>query len=233
MPARQQQNIAVSLLTVLTLGVSAALAQKVSYGPVAGAAFSTWRGTNARPSPDYRPGFFGGGFVTLGIYKHVALEAQVLYVRKGMDLTTTTCSFPNTCQPYAVSWAQDFIELPLLFSVAVPTRFAPSLFAGPAVAFLTSCTFHASTPPNETSCDSALTPPPGPASPPPVVMGHTDALVVFGGGFHLGQLALVARYDLGLTKFLHRQTTYFDQKTRAWLIGASVDLSRGRRITEQ
>jgi hypothetical protein len=60
-------------------------------------------------------------------------------------------------------------------------------------------------------------------------MKHKDALLVFGGGFHLGPVALQARYDLGVTKFLTRQTTVFDYKTRAWLLTAGYRLSLGRR----
>ena len=217
-----------SVLTLMVLFANPALAQKLSFGPIGGVTFSTWRGADATPTPDFLTGFFGGGFVTHSIHKQLALEAQVLYVRKGMELTTTFCPVFRVCEPLTVSWTQDFIEVPLLFTVAAPTRFAPTLFAGPAVAFQTSCTFRSSGPLSSASCDSALAPT-GPGAPPPVSMSHTDALLVFGGGFHLGQLALVARYDLGLTKFLHRQATYFDQKTRAWLIGASLDLSRGRR----
>ena len=32
-------------------------------------------------------------------------------------------------------------------------------------------------------------------------MKHTDALMLFGGGFDVGPVALLARYDLGLTRF--------------------------------
>lgn len=218
------QNTAVILLTLLGLFPNLALAQKLSFGPIAGVAISTWRGADARPTPAFHTGFVGGGFVTIGIYKHFALEAQLLYARKGMELTSITCSFPNTCQPFTVSYSQDFIEIPLLFTLAGPTRFAPTIFAGPAVAFQTSCTFRSSGPLSVAPCDTIFS-----GRNPVPAMKHTDAIMAFGGGFHIGPLAILARYDLGLTKFLHRQTTSFDEKTRAWLMSVGYRLPLGTR----
>jgi hypothetical protein len=217
------QNTAGILLTLLGLFPNLAVAQ-LSFGPIAGVAISTWRGADVRPAPDFRTGFAGGAFVRARIHKYFALEAQVLYARKGMEVTSTICSFPNTCQPLTVTWTQDYVEIPVLFSAVAPTRFAPTVFAGPTVAFQTSCMFRSSAGALRSApCDSAL------AGPPPITMRRTDALLVFGGGFQLGQFALLARYDLGLTRFLVRQTTALDYKTRAWLISAGYRLShRGR-----
>jgi len=218
------QNSVGTLLTLLGLFPNLALAQKLSFGPIAGLAMSTWRGADVRPAPGFRTGFAGGGFLRAGIHKYFALEAQVLYARKGTEVKSTICSFPNTCQPLTVTWTQDYVEIPVLFSAVAPTLLAPTIFVGPAVAFQTSCTFRSSAGAlRSATCDSAL------AGPPPVIMRRTDALLVFGGGFHLGQFALLARYDRGLTKFLVRQTTALDYKTRAWLLSAGYRLSLGRR----
>lgn len=222
---------AVILLTLLGLFPNLALAQKLSFGPIAGVAISTWRGADVRPVPDYRTGFAGGGFVRIGIYRSFGVEADVLYARKGIADTATTCSAPLACQTLTYSYNEDFVEIPLLFTLAGPTRFAPTIFAGPAVAFLTSCTFRTSGPVGTVPCDSIFSGHPGSggSQPPTPSMKHKDALLVFGGGFHLGPVALQARYDLGRTKFVVFHGTTLDSETRAWLINASYRLSLGRR----
>lgn len=61
-------------------------------------------------------------------------------------------------------------------------------------------------------------------------MRHTDALVVFGGGFNVGSFALLARYDLGLTNLITtRIGTRRDVKTKAWLMSAAFRLRLGKR----
>ena len=225
------QSRAVILLILLGLFPNLALAQKLSFGPIVGLAISTWRGADVRPAPDYRTGFAGGGFLRIGIYRYFGVEADVLYARKGIADTATTCSAPLACQLLTYGYTEDFVEIPLLFTLAGPTRFAPTFFAGPAVAFQTSCTFRTSGPVGTVRCDSVFSGHPGSggSQPPTPSMKHKDALLVFGGGFHLGPVALQARYDLGVTKFLTRQTTVFDYKTRAWLLTAGYRLSLGRR----
>lgn len=221
---------AITLLTMgnVTLAANPADAQHLSFdvGPMAGVALGSWRGSDVR-GPGFRTSFVGGGFATIAISKYFALEPQVLYVQKG-----TTLAGP----PPNVTYTQDYVELPLLITGRYPLagsmRFAPTVFAGPAVAFQTSCSFSsgggtfpggAYIPVNGARCDSILA---GVGA----SMRHTDALMVFGGGFNVGSFALHARYDLGLTKLIvalngRRQ----DVKTKAWLMSAGFRLRLGKR----
>ena len=226
--ALRNRAIALLILGKLALAVRPALAQKVSIdvGPLAGVARSSWRGADVGPLPGIRTGFVGGGFFTLRIGKYFAVEPQVLYVQKGTD-------FPDP--PPDVSYTQDYVEIPLLITGRYPLagslRFAPTIFAGPAVAFQTSCTFTsgggtfpggAYIPVNGARCDSIL-------AQNGSSIRHTDALLVFGGGFDVGPLALLARYDLGLTRLFVSRMTPLDMKTQAWLVSAGYRLRVGKR----
>lgn len=224
-------NRATTLLTLgwLALAAQPAIAQHLSFhvGPMAGVAVASWRGSDVRGGPTgSRTSFVGGGFVTIGIGKIFALETQVLYVRKGTELLA----------PPTVTYAQDYVEIPLLltgkFPLAGPMSFTPTIFAGPAVASETSCRFSSGggtfpggqyVPVNGARCDSiyaAL----GAAS-----MRHTDALLVVGGGLNVGPFAALARYDLGLTRLIVTRTGTLDVKTKAWLMSVGLRLPLSKR----
>jgi hypothetical protein len=116
-------------------------------------------------------------------------------------------------------------------------RFAPTIFAGPAIAFQTSCRFSSTGasgpgyqifPVSNAMCDSILAAEPGQ----PASMRHTDALLVLGGGFNVGPVALLARYDLGLTRFFVPRPPLrspLDLRTKAWLVSAEFRLPFGKR----
>ncbi len=222
------RNRAIILLTLgeLAQATHPALAQKLSFavGPMAGVALGSWRGSDVRGTAGFRTSFVGGGFATLAINKYFALEPQVLYVQKGTELTG----------PPSVTYTQDYVEIPLLITGTYPLagsmRFAPTIFAGPAVAFQTSCRFSSSggtfpggqyVPVNDARCDSLYA---GVGA----SMRHTDALLVFGGGLNVGPVALFVRYDLGLTKLIVQGTPQ-DVKTEAWLMSAGFRLPVGKR----
>lgn len=213
------RNLAITLLALGKLGPAAtpALAQKLSFdvGPMAGIALASWRGA-AGGSAGFRTGFVGGGFLTIGLNKHFALEPQVLYVRKG----TETVAIGGKA-----NYTQEYVEIPLLFKgmyrLARPLSFAPTFFAGPAVAFQTSCTFRSSGPIRVAMCDSLYAG--GGAS-----MRHIDAILVFGGGFQVGPFAFLTRYDLGLTKILVMSTPQ-DYRTKAWLMSVGFRLPLDKR----
>jgi len=150
----------------------------------------------------------------------------VLHVPKGANLAGP---------PPDLTYTQDYVEIPLLITGKYPLagsmRFAPTIFAGPAVAFQTSCTFTSGggtfpggvyVPVNGARCDSIL-------AQTGSSLRHTDALLVFGGGFHVGPLVLLARYDLGLTRLFVVQMTPVDIKTKAWLMSAGFRLPIGKR----
>jgi hypothetical protein len=227
------RNRAIALLTLgrLALAVRPAFAQHLSFhvGPMAGAAIASWRGADTRGGAGARTSFVGGGFVTIGIGKYFALEPQVLYVQKGTELTGSGVT---------VTYKQDYVEIPLLITGKYPLGpmgFAPTIFAGPAVAFQTSCRFSSTGtsgpgyqvfPVSDAMCDSLL------AAGHAGSMRHTDALLVLGGGFNVGPLALLARYDLGLTRFFVQTPSLrppLDIETKAWLVSAGFRLPLGKR----
>lgn len=134
--------IALFTLGVLALAVRPAHAQHLSFGvgPVAGVVSASWRGSDTRGGARARASFVGGGFVTIGIGRYFALEPQVLYVRKGTELPWSGVT---------VTYKQDYVEIPLLITGTYPLGplgIAPTIFAGPAVAFQTSCKFSSTAP---------------------------------------------------------------------------------------
>jgi hypothetical protein len=221
---------AITLLTAGTVALAAnpARAQHLSFdvGPLAGVAIGSWRGSDVR-GPGFRTSFVGGAFATIAINQYFSLEPQILYVRKG-----TTLAGP----PPDVTYTQNYVEIPLLITGKYPLagsmHFAPTIFAGPAVAFQTSCSFSsgggtfpggAYVPQNGVRCDSLL-------SGTGASMRHTDALVVFGGGFNFGSFGLLVRYDLGLTKLIVTNSgARQDVKTEAWLMSAGFRLRLGKK----
>ena len=219
------RNRAITLLILgqLVSDVHPALAQKVSFrvGPIAGVAFASWRGADVGDSTRFRTSFVGGGSVIISFNKYFALEPQVLYLRKGTELIVPPCG-PGAYCSSTVNYRQDYVEVPLLFTGTFPIagrmRFAPTIFAGPAVAFQTSCTFSSSL--VVATCDSLY-------ATQGASMRHTDALLIFGGGFSVGPVALLGRYDLGLTKLIVQRSPK-DIKSEAWLMSVGVRLRLGK-----
>jgi outer membrane protein with beta-barrel domain len=227
-------NRAIAALTVgkVALVANPACAQHLSFdvGPMAGAAIASWRGADTRGGAGSRTSFVGGGFVTIGIGKYFALEPQVLYAQKGTELTGSGVT---------VTYKQNYVEIPFLitgkYPFAGPMSFAPTIFAGPALAFQTSCRFSSTGtsgpgyqvfPVSDAMCDSLL------AAGNAASMRHTDALLVLGGGFNVGRVKLLARYDLGLTRFFVQRPplrTPLDIKTQAWVVSAGFRLPLGNR----
>ncbi|HKE89626.1 MAG TPA: porin family protein [Gemmatimonadales bacterium] len=222
----RNQILVIALLTLaeLVLPVRPAPAQHLSFGvgAIAGAAIARWRGADANGAGS-RTSFVGGGFLTVGIGKYFALEPQLLYVPKGTELTGSGVT---------VTYKQGYVEIPLLitgrFPLAGLRSFTPTIFAGPAIAFQTSCSFSSTGtsgpgyqvfPVSDENCDSLLAAAPGQ----PASIRHTDALMVFGGGFEVGLVALLARYDLGLSRFFVERPPLrspLDIRTKAWLVSA-------------
>ena len=228
----QYTAIILVALSELALTACPVRAQKLSIdvGPVAGVVSASWRGADTRGGAGLRRSFVAGGGVTIGIGKYFALEPQILFVGKGTQLTSNVTA----------TYKQDYVEIPLLLTAKYPLApmgFAPTIFAGPALAFQTSCSFsltgtsgpgYVVLPVNDESCDSLFASIPGQ----PESMKHTDALLVFGGGFDVGPLALLARYDLGLTRFFVQRPPLrspLDFRTKAWIVSAGLRLPLGKR----
>jgi len=82
--------------------------------------------------------------------------------------------------------------------------FAPSLFAGPAVAFKTSCRLDA-------EADGASVSDECPAD----TINNTDWSLIFGLGFEYSRFVFQARYDLGLSNVSQDSTE--DIKNGGWV----------------
>lgn len=218
---------AIGLLSLgkLMLGAIPVLAQGLSFdvGPIAGVASASWRGADVPDPTRFRTSFVAGGSVNISFNKFFALEAQVLHVRKGTEFIIPPCGFACSSPP-TEDYTQDYVEVPLLFKATYPIagrmRFAPTIFAGPGVAFQTSCIFSSPGPIKRATCDSLY-------APFGTSMRNTDALLIFGGGFSVGPVALLGRYDLGLTKLIV-QGSRNDIKSEAWLMTAGVRLRLGK-----
>jgi hypothetical protein len=222
----QIRLITLLILAQLVSDIHPVVAQKLSLyiGPIAGVAFANWRGADVRDSTRFRTSFVGGGSVIIRFNKYFALEPQVLYLRKGTELIIPPCGPGASCPP-TEDYTQKSVELPLLimgtYPIAGRMHFAPTIFAGPAVAFQTSCTFSSSGPIRQASCDSLY-------ATEGASLKHTDALLIFGGGFSVGPVVLLGRYDLGLTKLFVENGFTRDVRSEAFLMSAGVRLRLGK-----
>jgi hypothetical protein len=214
--ALTSQAIALLVLGALMLA-SPAIAQKLSFdvGPMVGPVFATWRGADVSGSgAKFRTSFAVGGFATINLNKHFAIEPQVLYAQKGTGA--------DVGGGVTGTFKQHYIEIPVflkgVFPIQGTTRLAPQVFAGPAVAFQTSCNIKASSggATVEVPCDSVF-------SGSGLSSKSTDFIFAFGGGLDVGPIALQVRYDLGLSK-LFDASTQPDIKSEAWLVTAGYRL---------
>ncbi len=174
-----------------------------------GSAASGWSAINT---------FAGGAFAGLPITRTLAVELDALYVPKGAQAEAGTHKLKAT-----------YIEVPLLARVGLPTpwRLRPALFAGPHIAFNTSCKLEATGSQGPVSGDCAELGEP---------IKSTDFGATFGGGaaFALpGPLwgHLEVRYDLGLTR-TDDEPPARDVRNRAFMLfaGLSLPLRRGGEV---
>jgi Outer membrane protein beta-barrel domain len=209
--------IALLGLGALTLAPRPAGAQNLSFdvGPMVGPVFATWHGADVAGSgTKFRTSLVVGGFATIGINKHFAIEPQLLYAQKGTGI--------DVGGGIAGTFKQPFIEIPVLLKGVFPipgtTRLAPQVFAGPAIAFQTACNLKASSggATVEVPCDSLF-------SGSGASTKSTDFIFVFGGGLDVGPIALQVRYDLGLSKVFDASAA-LDVKSEAWLVTAGYRL---------
>lgn len=106
-------------------------------GIMAGINSSTFGGSDV-DSPDHRTGFLGGLYATLPVgIPSFALRPELLYSQKGVK---------NTDQGLSATIKLDYIEVPVLFQVAIPAGpgIRPLVYAGPSFAFKASCRVEAS-----------------------------------------------------------------------------------------
>lgn len=168
---------------------------------------------------DSRTRFLVGGFAQFTIGEKFAVQPEVLYSGKGAKVTDGG---------QAASLGLNYIEIPLLLIARFPSRESPIypiLYAGPSVAFKTSCGV---TGENEgvsvdVDCDAPLLDG-------GIETASTDFGLVFGGGFEILYsrltIQLDARYTLGLTNLNDVADEKVSVKNRTWsfMIGLGIPI---------
>ena len=132
-----------------------------------------------------KTGFVGGAFVEFMIGDIFAIQPEVLYSQKGIKIDSSGAN---------LKLKVDYIEIPVLLKINIPiegSKVHPNVYAGPAVAFESSCKLAGT---DEVDCDD---PDVG------IMTTSTDFGLTFGGGLSLevggAEVGVDVRYTLGLT----------------------------------
>ena len=87
-------------------------------------------------SPDYKVGFAAGGYLTIGLGPHAALQPELLYVQKGAKYSLDYYEDDIGDRVDAdITFKLDYVEVPILFKYLFATEGStrPSLFLGPVM----------------------------------------------------------------------------------------------------
>jgi len=126
-----------SLAAVLfvVLGAASPSAEGVVTGLKAGLSIAKITGSDAGDA-DWRTAGALGAFLTYRVNDIFAVQPELLYAMKGAE-TEGVEDFGDGLEPYKATMKLDYIEIPLLAVVSVPTqvRVKPFVYAGPALAF--------------------------------------------------------------------------------------------------
>lgn len=185
--------------TLLSVGLGCACAtaaaaqtagRGASFGVLGGATFSSISGPEAEAANlKTRTSFAFGGFVRIGISRNIAIEPQLLYIRKGAKASDANVTLAARL---------GYLEVPVLVTVRFPAASrggaSPFFQAGPAVAFKLDCKVVVTN--NTTTilqkCEDL--------EPDPILLKSTDLGLLFGAGVDVGRAKVLARYELGLSK---------------------------------
>lgn len=163
----------ISAMATLALALSALTAHAQgakSFGIVAGVDFATMSGDDLDGADiGSRTGFIGGAYFNMPVGSAISIEPEVLYVMKGLTA------------PGDVTYANDYIEIPVLVKYSFSSDGGLSIFAGPDVAFSISC--NGSDTNTEISCDDLD------------LQTETTFGGVVGAGFMRKRFGIEARYD--------------------------------------
>jgi hypothetical protein len=125
-----------SLIVAAAFGVLiAGSAQAQTIGFKLGPSFSTVSTDAPDVNVNTLTRFTGGGFVRFG-FGGLSLQPELMYVTKGFSTT-----FTEEGQTVDVDFRLDYIEIPVLLVLPIPTAtgISPFLYAGPAFAFEVGC----------------------------------------------------------------------------------------------
>jgi len=163
-----------------------------------------------------RTGVLAGVLAVLPFSPTIAFEPEIAYSMKGANAS-------DASQPgFSGSVTVGYVQIPALmrFELAAATVGPkPFIYAGPALAFKTSCKFevHGQGVSESTSCDDADS-----------NVNSTDFSLIGGAGiaFNMGgrTIGLAARYDYGLSKV----STATNLKNRVLSILATLEFPSGR-----
>jgi len=197
----------------LTLGPAGLAAQRPAsrIGVIGGVNFATLSGDDIE-NVKTKTAFFGGGFFELALSPNFAIVPEVLYSMKGAK----DDSDPGVDATIDLA----MIEVPVLFKAMFPSAnesgwaLRPHMYAGPAIAFKTSCKFSGTEGTVSVDVDCEEFEDVG-------TISNIDFSAVFGVGVDIGDLTLGARYDLGLVKLSELPDgTKEDVRTRTFSIYA-------------
>jgi hypothetical protein len=193
-------------LAVLLLTASASTASAQGFGVTAGVNMADISGDDIDGSDvDSRTGFVGGVFYEFKAGSSLSIVPEVLYSMKGGK---------NALFGDDVTWANDFIQVPVLVKYAFGTSSTkPFIFAGPAIAFNINCKF--SDPDVDVSCDDLFG---------SDFVSSTDFSGILGAGVQWNALDINLRYDMGFTDVLEDVSG----KTRTWTLMAGYNFTMPR-----
>ncbi len=111
--------------------VASGLSAQTSLGVHAGASIATLGGSDVG-SADARTGLSFGASVTFPMQGNLGIQIGAGYVQKGAT---------ESAEGVQVEFALDYIEMPVLLRIAVPTtgNISPHFLVGPAVSFKAKC----------------------------------------------------------------------------------------------
>lgn len=173
------------------------------FGIKGGLNVSNHGGEDATDMHKWKTGAVFGVFMTYAFSPQFSIQPEVLYSMKGYKWEDTEIGYKETGKT-------NYIEIPVLFKYNVPTEgtMSPSLFVGPAIAFLTKAEIDWEED-GETGTEDIKD-----------FIKSSDFSVVFGAGvdFAMGEgtVTFDARYTLGLTNLDDDPDSEFDIKNKTW-----------------
>jgi hypothetical protein len=203
-------------LVLILLGASPSMAQ-LRGGIKGGAARSTIMGEDVGEA-GWRSGWVGGLFLVQHLGARLAVQPEVLFMRKGMERV-----FVGNVLVADASVEMSYLEVPVLFKLFLRDGGAesgPFLMAGPSAGYRTSCEAVATAPDVSFSI--------GCADPQIGVLAKSlewNALIGGGTGIAIGRVvvSLEARYEHGLTS-LDDSSDDLDLRNRSFAVMTAVSI---------
>lgn len=205
----------------LTLSIAALLAeqahaQDLSLGVEVGLSMPAFSVENS-PALDYKAGLAAGVSLAWRLDDLLSLEAGTSWIRKGAT-GTIPGSITGFDETLLVDLRLDYLQIPALARVHFPTAgtLAPSLFAGPAVAFEVGCAVQSA--PREIALGCGT-------------RNQAAWSLLLGGGLAYrvggsGAVRLEGRYDIGLTEIYDISGLGVHNRGFVLTAGASMPIGR-------